>query len=72
MDAPTAPNLRTLSLREASEETGIAERTLRTLVSTRRIPYVKVGKFIRFHPADLQAWLAVNTRPALNAPTSGR
>lgn len=65
MDATPAPNLRTLSLRDASAETGIPERTLRTLVSTRRIPYVKIGKFVRFHPADLQAWLAENTRPAL-------
>lgn len=65
MDATPVPDLRTLSLRDAATETGIPERTLRTLVSTRRIPYIKVGKFVRFYPADLQAWLAENTRPVL-------
>lgn len=64
MDSAT-PELRTLSLREAVEATGIAERTLRTLVSTRAIPYIKLGKYLRFRPADLQAWLAENTRPVL-------
>lgn len=61
----SAPNLRTLSLREAVEETGIPERTMRTLVRTRKIPYIKVGKYLRFHPADLNAWLASSTMPAL-------
>lgn len=58
------PELRTLSLREAVEQTGISERTFRTLVSTRRIPYVKVGKFVRFRLTDLRAWLDANTREA--------
>ncbi|MGV9193179.1 helix-turn-helix domain-containing protein [Microbacterium sp. MC2] len=57
-------DLRTLSLRETVEATGLSERTLRSLVSTRRIPYVKVGKFVRFKPADLAAWIDENTREA--------
>lgn len=61
------PELRTLSLLEAVEATGIPERTLRTLVNTRRIPFVKVGKFLRFKPSDLQGWLEENTRPVLAA-----
>lgn len=63
--ATTTPNLRTLSLLEAVDALGIPESTLRSLVRTRKIPYLKVGKYLRFHPADLQAWLAENTRPAL-------
>lgn len=63
--ATTTPNLRTYSLREAVEATGIPERTLRSLVQTRKIPYIKIGKYLRFHPADLQVWLAESTKPAL-------
>lgn len=62
-----APNLRTLSVPEAAEATGIPERTIRSLVQSRKIPYVKIGRYVRFHPADLQAWLAMNTRPAVPA-----
>lgn len=58
-------DLRTLSFDEALESTGFAERTLRYLVSSRQIPYIKVGRHVRFRPADLQAWLAENTRPVL-------
>ncbi|GEK86806.1 helix-turn-helix domain-containing protein [Microbacterium aerolatum] len=65
MGTPVNPDLRTLSLREAMEATGLAERTLRHLVSTRRIPYIKVGRYLRFRPADLQTWLDENTRPVL-------
>lgn len=62
-----APNLRTLSLLEAVKETGIPETTIRTLVRTRKIPYIKVGKYLRFEPEALRAWLDAGTVPALNA-----
>ena len=32
-------------------------RFVRRLVAERRIPYVKVGKFVRFDPAELEAWI---------------
>ncbi|MCP4960332.1 MAG: helix-turn-helix domain-containing protein, partial [Actinomycetia bacterium] len=30
---------------------------VRRLVAQRRVPYLKVGKFVRFDPVDLDAWL---------------
>ncbi len=33
-------------------------RFVRRLVTERRVPYFKVGKFIRFDPAELESWLA--------------
>ena len=30
---------------------------VRRLVSERRIPYLKVGRYVRFEPADVWAWL---------------
>jgi len=32
-------------------------RHVRRLVSERRIPYLKVGRFVRFDPAELATWL---------------
>jgi excisionase family DNA binding protein len=37
---------------------GITERHVRRLVAERRIPFVKVGRFVRFDPAQVSAWLA--------------
>jgi excisionase family DNA binding protein len=28
------------------------------LVDERRIPFCKIGKFVRFDPDDLEAWIA--------------
>ena len=33
-------------------------RHVRRLVNDRRIPYVKVGRFVRFDPVELKRWLA--------------
>jgi excisionase family DNA binding protein len=45
---------------------GTTERHIRRLVSERRIPYVKVGRFVRFEPAAVTEWLdrwTVEARP---------
>lgn len=36
---------------------GVTERFVRRLVDERRIPFLKIGKFIRFEPADVAAWI---------------
>ena len=36
---------------------GTTRRHVQRLVSERRIPYLKVGRFIRFDPAELSVWL---------------
>jgi len=40
--------------------------TLEGLIRRRQIPFVKVGRQIRFKPADLAAWLDDNTTEAVN------
>lgn len=37
---------------------GTSERHLRRLVGERRIPFVRVGRFIRFEPDAISKWLA--------------
>jgi excisionase family DNA binding protein len=41
----------------AAARLGVTVRFVRRLVAERRIPYVKVGKFVRFDPADLENWI---------------
>jgi excisionase family DNA binding protein len=37
---------------------GVTTRHVRRLVAERRIPFFKVGKFVRFDPAELDVWLS--------------
>ncbi|WP_408905444.1 helix-turn-helix domain-containing protein [Microbacterium mcarthurae (nom. nud.)] len=57
--------LTTLGVTEAADALGITERQIRHLVSTRAVTYVKVGRLVRFRPADLEAYLEANTRRAV-------
>jgi hypothetical protein len=38
---------------------------VRRLVAERRIPYVKVGRYVRFRPEDVEAWRDGNVHPAV-------
>jgi len=36
---------------------GVSRRHIQRLVSERRIPFLKVGRFVRFDPGALSTWL---------------
>lgn len=40
-----------------ADRLGVTERFVRRLVAERRVPFVKLGKFIRFDPRDIESWL---------------
>jgi excisionase family DNA binding protein len=44
---------------------GITERHVRRLVGERRIPFVKVGRFVRFDQQEVVRWLARRSVEAL-------
>ncbi len=52
---PTSPSL--LSIEQLAGWLGVTDRFIRRLVAERRIPFLKIGKFIRFDPADIEPWL---------------
>ncbi|MDA0739572.1 MAG: helix-turn-helix domain-containing protein [Nitrospirae bacterium] len=52
---------RLLTIQEVSEYTGLSTHTLYTMVSQRRIPYVKVGRLTKFDVTLLDQWIAQNT-----------
>ena len=46
-----------LDINEAAERLHVKERFIRRLVAEKRVPYYKVGPFVRFDPADIDEWL---------------
>jgi excisionase family DNA binding protein len=46
-----------LTLSEAATRLGTTERHLRDLWSRREIPAIKIGRLIRFDPADLDKYI---------------
>ena len=54
-------NKRLLTIQETSEYMGLSVHTLYTMVSQRRIPYVKVGRLTKFDVTLLDEWIKQNT-----------
>jgi excisionase family DNA binding protein len=48
----------------------VTKRFVRRLVDERRIPYLKVGRLVRFDPVDIDRWL--NERRVEAAVIGGR
>jgi excisionase family DNA binding protein len=68
----TSPNKQLLIIsREAAKALAISERTLWQLTKDGVIPCVRIGRSVRYSPADLQAWIDRQKAPALSvAPNS--
>lgn len=56
-----SPNERFLDVKEASEHLGLAESTLYTMVSQRRIPFTKMGRRTKFDRVQLDKWILSNS-----------
>ena len=52
MPAP-APSAPLIDIDHAAERLGVTTRFMRRLVDERRIPFHKIGKYVRFDPADI-------------------
>ena len=48
-----------------ADRLGVTERFVRRLVAERRVPFVKLCKFIRFYPRDIESWLEEARVPEL-------
>jgi len=52
---------RLITVKEAAIYTGLAPDTIYTMVSQRRIPFVKVGRLTKFELGLLDAWIKAHT-----------
>lgn len=55
---------RLLTVEEAAQYTGLSVHTLYTMVSQRRIPFVKAGRLTKFDLTMLDKWITDNSVPA--------
>lgn len=46
-----------LDIDEVASWLGVEVGFVRRLIAGRRIPFVKIGKYVRFDPADVEAWI---------------
>ncbi|MGH8997585.1 MAG: helix-turn-helix domain-containing protein [Acidimicrobiales bacterium] len=53
--ASTLPQL--LTIDQLAEQLGITVRHVRRLIAERRVPFLKVGRLIRFDPGEIAGWL---------------
>jgi excisionase family DNA binding protein len=61
MNHQGGPHRRLIDIKNASTYTGLSVHTLYTMVSQRRIPYVKVGRLVKFDLALLDNWIKQQT-----------
>ena len=55
-----------LTVKEASRILSLSISTLYAFVHQKRIPYVKLGKSLRFRRNDLEQWVETQARPTEN------
>jgi len=51
------PELQLLDVNEVAVRLSVTPRFIRRLVDERRIPFCKLGKFVRFDQAEIAAWV---------------
>jgi excisionase family DNA binding protein len=52
-----------LTIDQLAQRLGITVRHVRRLVADKRVPYYKVGRLVRFDPAEITDWLATRRVP---------
>jgi excisionase family DNA binding protein len=60
-----------IDIAELGKRTSIKAGTLRKYVAQRKIPFVKVGRLVRFRPSEIEAWIASRAVAAVAAKTTG-
>ncbi len=54
----STPAIALLDVSQVALRLCVTTRFVRRLVDERRIPFCKIGKFVRFDPDDIEAWIA--------------
>lgn len=54
-----------LSVDDVAERLGVPKRFVYRLIEERRVPHTKVGRYVRFHAADVEAYIEAGRREAV-------
>jgi excisionase family DNA binding protein len=52
-----------MNIDQLAQRLGITVRHVRRLVAERRVPYLKVGKLVRFDSGEIATWLDSRRQP---------
>jgi excisionase family DNA binding protein len=55
--SPSTTTSGLLDVNMLARRLGVSERFIRRLVDERRVPFFKIGKFVRFDPAEIDEWI---------------
>lgn len=70
--SPAGPFPALLDAPAAALRLGVPVRFVRRLVAERRVRFIKLGHYVRFDPADLDAFVAAGLVPPLPARRAAR
>ena len=63
---PQTPTVRPLmSVEDVAVRCDVSKRFVYRLVEERRIPHTKLGRYLRFDPADVEEFIAAGRREAV-------
>ena len=51
-------NVALMNSEQFAARLGVTPRFVRRLVEQRRVPFLKIGKFVRFDPDEIERWIA--------------
>ncbi len=57
MSAPTTAQKPLMDIEAVARRLGVGVRFVRRLVAECRIPFIKVGRLLRFDPDEIEAWI---------------
>lgn len=71
--SPTPVAAALIDIHAVAEVLCVTPRHVQRLVAERRIPYLKVGRFVRFDPCEINVWLdEQRVDPVRPSPWAGR
>ncbi len=63
-DRPTSRGL--IDVAALAERLGVTQRFVRRLTAEDRVPFLKIGKFVRFDPREIDEWVNGQRRPSVD------
>ena len=68
----TRPSPLLMTCEQLARHLGVTVRFVRRLVGEQRVPFIKIGKFVRSDPDQIDRWIADLHRTSNSAPTCRR
>jgi len=68
----TEPLPHLLTIEQLADHLGVTVRHVRRQIAERRVPYIEVGRLVRFDPAEITRWIDGSRHPEGSPPSVWR